>query len=199
MRICRRLVNSGGVHFWGGCYTRRDPDFLRRAQMQDEIVIRAAVPEDAASIATVHEAAINGERGGGNYDDEQLNAWAHRHTVAEIRARIAIRTFFIAESPIEPVAYGQVDVAEAVMRSVYVSPRYSRRGVGRRLVQVMFKVAEDAGLRRLELDSSLNAVPFYEALGFTRLGSLDHHLTGGAAMACVRMARDFLDEPTARR
>ncbi len=172
--------------------------FQRRECPVDEIVIRVAVPDDAASIATIHEAAVYGERGRGDYDASQIDAWAHAQTPAALRERIGSRRFFIAESPSEPVAYAQLDVDAAIVRSIYVAPHYRRRGLGRRLGQAVFGAARDAGLPRLKLDSSLNAVPFYEALGFSRLGSIDHRLRSGVVIPCVRMTKQIDDESRAK-
>jgi len=165
--------------------------------MKDEIVIRAAFPDDATTILALHEAAVRGERGAGRYDDAQIEAWARRHTPAEIRERIATRTFFIAERDTRAVAYAQLDVAAATVRSVYVAPQDSRKGVGRRLVEAMVATARASGLRELELDASLNAVPFYEALGFRTVGSHDHCVRGGPAMPCVHMARRLVADGAA--
>jgi GNAT superfamily N-acetyltransferase len=93
----------------------------------------------------------------------------------------------------EPVGYAQLDVGAAVVRSVYVVPSHQRRGVGGRLAQAALTAARDAGLARVELDSSLNAVPFYETLGFARLGEVDHGLRDGVVMPCLRMAMRLAD------
>jgi putative acetyltransferase len=154
-----------------------------------EIAVRRAAPDDAATIATIHEAAVSGERGRADYSDEQLAVWARAQTAAELRERVGRRLFFIAEDLNGPVGYAQLDVATAVLRSVYVAPRGQRQGVGARLAEAALEAARDTGVDRLELDSSLNAVSFYEALGFETLGNVEHRLRGGAVMTCVHMAR----------
>jgi len=55
------------------------------------IVVRVAVPDDAADIAAIHEAAVNGERGGGDYDDRQIDAWARSRPLPDLRERIRSR------------------------------------------------------------------------------------------------------------
>ena len=45
---------------------------------------------------------------------------------------------------------------------------------------------------RLELDASLNSVPFYEVLGFSRLGAVNHLLADGATLPCEHMGRDLV-------
>jgi len=165
--------------------------------VSDEIVIRAAQPEDAATILALHRAAVNGERGAGRYDDAQIDAWADRHTVADLRARIAGRTFFIARRGAQSVGYAQLDIPAMIVRSVYVAPQSARQGIGRRLVEAAEAAAEAAGLGRLELDASLNAVAFYEAVGFHRVGSHDHCLQNGQVMPCVHMAKRLAGEGAA--
>ena len=156
-----------------------------------EIVIREAGPEDAADIAAIHEAAVTGELGRGQYSKAQIDAWAHARTLSRLRAQIQTRRFFIAEDPSGPLAYAQLDLDTAAVRSLYVVPTHRRRGLGRRLAQTTFAAANDAGLRRLELDSSLNAVAFYEALGFARIADVEHEFRSGICMSCVRMGRNL--------
>jgi len=153
------------------------------------MTVRRAVPDDAAAIATVHEAAVSGERGRGDYGDEQLEAWAQAQTTERLRVRLGPRLFLIAEDARGPVGYAQLDIATGVLRSVYVVPRCQRRGVGASLADDVLEAARQAGLPRLELDSSLNAVKFYEALGFEALGTVAHRLPGGAFMTCVHMTQ----------
>jgi putative acetyltransferase len=50
-------------------------------------------------------------------------------------------------------------------------------------------VAKELGLTELRMDSSINAVPFYEANGFISLERADHRLPSGNRMACVRMRK----------
>ena len=159
-----------------------------------EIAIRRAGPDDAVSIAAIHEAAVEDERRRGHYSDRQIDAWAHPRSLAELRAQLRARRFFIAETSVASAAYAQLDLENATLRSIYVRPEYRRRGLGRRLADTVLEAARAAGLQRLELDSSLNAVRFYEALGFARIGDVEHELRRGVAMPCVRMARDILDE-----
>jgi putative acetyltransferase len=153
------------------------------------IAVRRAVPDDATTVATVHVAAVSGERGRGDYGDAQLAAWAIAQRAETLRERIGPRLFLIAECQSEPIGYAQLDIAARVLRSVYVVPRWQRQGTGALLVRAVLAAARDASLDRIELDSSLNAVPFYEALGFEALGKVEHGLPGGALMTCVHMAQ----------
>lgn len=183
-----------------------------------EIGIRNAAPEDAEEIASIHEAAVLAVARDGGYSDEQLDAWAHIRDLSRLRAQIGERTFFVGAYAARLVGYAQLDPfaaqpdpaaaqldpsaaqldpfadvqaepAPALLRSLYVLPEYWRRGVGRRLTEALLQTAREAGHARLELDASINAVPFYEALGFARLGAAEHVFPNGVSMSCVRMER----------
>jgi GNAT superfamily N-acetyltransferase len=54
------------------------------------------------------------------------------------------------------------------VQSVFVVPEYRGLGLGRRLMEAICGAADDLGIRKLTVDSSDEAVPFYEHIGFTR-------------------------------
>jgi putative acetyltransferase len=159
-----------------------------------QFLIRGAVAGDAVSIIAIHAAAVCGERGGGQYSDAQVDAWAEPRDPSKLVERIATRRFLIAQNDAEPVAYGQLDLDAAIVRSIYVRPEYQCRGLGRQLALALVETARDAGLQGLELDASLNSVPFYAALGFRSLGDVEHRFAGGVSMPCVRMALELVDD-----
>ena len=161
------------------------------------ISIRAAGPSDAEVIATIHEAAVRGATVALHYGGAQIEAWAQPRAVSRLQEQIGSRRFFIAQADERPVAYAQLDLAAAVIRSIYVLPPFARRGVGRRLTETMVEAARGQGLRQLELDASLNAAAFYETLGFRRTEEVDHELRSGVTLRCVRMVKLIGDKQTA--
>ena len=155
------------------------------------VTVRSARPHDASTIAALHEAAVHGERGRGDYDDRQIDAWARSPGPADLADRIRTRHFLLAEAGAAAVGYAQLDVDASTVRSVYVNPSGQRRGTGRRLVHAVLDAARDARLDRLELDASLNAAGFYEKLGFRQTGQVEHRFRSGVTMPCIRMAKEL--------
>jgi putative acetyltransferase len=174
---------------WGMGLICKDAARDSGLEQEARISIRGAGPGDVAAIASIHEAAVRGATVKAHYSDAQIDAWAQPRTVSRLREQIESRRFFVALADKQPIAYAQLDLKAAVLRSIYVLPSFARRGVGRRLVETMLEAARDEGLSRLELDASLNAVAFYETLGFRRLEDVDHELRSGVALRCVHMAR----------
>ena len=78
------------------------------------------------------------------------------------------------------------------VRHVVVDHRRLREGVGRRLMEHIFRTARAAGIEQLECFSTLTAVPFYAACGFSTLGPMTVELRAGIDLPAVHMRR-FLE------
>lgn len=56
------------------------------------------------------------------------------------------------------------NASKAEITALYVSPENAGMGIGRTLVQEVEAMAREAGVRELNLKSTLNAVGFYERM-----------------------------------
>jgi GNAT superfamily N-acetyltransferase len=78
----------------------------------------------------------------------------------------------------------------ARVRAMYTSPAFTRRGVGRLILQLCEDAARAEGFTRSELMSTLAGEPLYRACGYLPV----EHLTddrGGAPVPLVRMAKNL--------
>ena len=89
----------------------------------------------------------------------------------------------------EPPGGGAPIPALAHVRHVATDARAVRRGVGRALMGRVIEEARAAGMQRLSCLSTLNAVPFYEALGFRTRRRLDLAFVPGVPFPAVEMER----------
>lgn len=83
----------------------------------------------------------------------------------------------------------------AKIRAMFVRPDWTRRGLGRMIIDAAEDAARHEGYRRLALMATLPGVPLYEACGFHRVRETDVILTDGVEVACVAMEKALL--PTA--
>lgn len=67
--------------------------------------------------------------------------------------------------------------------------RFANRKLGTRLLLHLEALARDLGIDAVNLKASLNAVPFYEAAGYTAMSSGWNLTTNGLRMACVSMEK----------
>jgi putative acetyltransferase len=104
----------------------------------------------------------------------------------------------MAELNGEAVGLGALVVNNAELRACYVVPDAARRGVGSALVKEMERIARDHGLTYLELHASVNAEPFYAALGYEALEREEHTLRSGYRIAAVKMRKTLTPTPRVR-
>ena len=93
----------------------------------------------------------------------------------------------VAELNAAPVGIGALILERSELRACYVSPMAARRGCGSALVREIERLAREGGLTRLELAGSINAEPFYAALGYTVRERSEVVLGNGLRMPAVSM------------
>ena len=75
------------------------------------------------------------------------------------------------------------------VRHVAVHPKAGGQGLGRALMGAVMAQARAQGMRRLRAWSTLNAVPFYRALGFEDPQPLSVLLGGGTVLPSMQLER----------
>jgi GNAT superfamily N-acetyltransferase len=176
-----------------------------------EPVLRVATPDDAARVEALmkESAAAIFPR----YYDEQQSASAVRYVAQVDGMLLADGTYFVLESDGELVACGgwsrrgrlytgsgesegddrTLDPATeaAKVRAMFVRADWTRRGLGRRIVEACEAAARREGFQRLSLLSTLAGVPFYLACGFEPLNEVEVPLSDGVRAAGVTMEKSI--------
>jgi GNAT superfamily N-acetyltransferase len=76
----------------------------------------------------------------------------------------------------------------AKVRAMYTHPRFTRRGVGRLILELCEAAAAAEGFGTLELMSTLSGQPLYEAAGFVPIEHVEDP-AGGAPVPLIRMRK----------
>ena len=152
--------------------------------------------EEARLFLEIHGRSIRG-LAGDHYPGDVIAAWAG--PLAPISDE-AVRRFLtnpdheirlLAELDGQPVGLGALVPDNTELRACYVVPEAARKGVGSALVNEMERIARDRGLTHLELHASLNAEPFYAALGYEIVERGEHVLRSRLRMAAVKMHKSL--------
>jgi GNAT superfamily N-acetyltransferase len=81
----------------------------------------------------------------------------------------------------------------ARVRAMFVRADWTRRGLGRRILEACESAARGEGFRQLSLMATLPGVPLYRAYGFIDLEEQEVVMPDGVAIPCVSMEKPIAD------
>ena len=135
---------------------------------QTDLALRTARPADLGTMHDIRRAAILGVQV--DLAPRAREAWANRRGPNSFAARVAAGDVIIASLAGTDIGWGSSEADH--ISALYVYPAYGRRGVGRKLLEKLEATVAQRGHEFVHLESSLNAVSFYERLGYAQSGSL---------------------------
>ena len=161
-----------------------------------DFTVRVATLADEAPISDVLEQAYS-ELMREAYAPSVLVCALPAITVAD-RGLLVSGTYYVAQAEDDLVVgcggwtherpgKGNVEPGLAHIRHFATHPAWTRAGIGRRIFDRCEREAREAGVRRFECYSSLNAEDFYVSLGFKRAEIIDVCFGPGASLPGVLM------------
>lgn len=158
-------------------------------------LLRRGRPSDALPILEAQRSAIRGTAASA-YSPTVIDEWAPQ-TIARKRVEDFMRWIELGEELIvvavdsneHIIGFGSIVPRNSELRAVYVAAEHGRHGAGRAILARLEEMARELGMTELRMDSSVNAVPFYEANGFVSLERGEHLMPSGNRMPCVRMRK----------
>jgi len=173
--------------------------------------LRVATAEDAPSVESLMKESVAALFP--RYYDARQSASAVDHVAVVDEQLLADGTYFVLEHGDELVGCGgwsrrarlytgsgesgsdtrilEPATEPAKVRAMFVRADWTRRGLGRRIVEACESAALEEGYRRLALLATLPGVPLYQACGFEPLETLDVALVDGVTLACVAMEKSI--------
>jgi len=133
---------------------------------RDSLIVRCSTSADETQLRnllyhTVH--SVNQ----GDYDQAQLDAWAPTAMLTEHwPARQGERLTWVAEQDGQIAGFAELK-PDGQIDCFYCHHHYQRQGIGNRLFKQLLEHARVIGIKRLFVDSSITARPFFQRLGFS--------------------------------
>jgi len=75
------------------------------------------------------------------------------------------------------------------VRAMFTHADWTRRGLGRRILEACEEAAAREGFTRLSLMATLPGVPLYRAYGFAQLEELEITMPDGVTLQCATMEK----------
>ena len=157
---------------------------------EESCVVRVACEGDAQSIYDIHTNAIQ-ELCSTHYNLEEIRQWAGRQRLAKYQSLIGREAIAVGVLKDQVVGFGNTEKCThdtVEICGLYVSFRYVRMGIGSTILQYLEDKAKADGYTSTRVNSTLNAKPFYEAMGYVRVKE-SSHVVGGLSLSCVLMCK----------
>jgi ribosomal protein S18 acetylase RimI-like enzyme len=151
-------------------------------------MIRRAIGDDASALSALHRASIL-ELCASAYSLEQRMPWVAGLQPALYVSLLSLRELFVFERDDELLGFCVFDLQTAFVHANYVHPKAVRRGIGKQLMALAELSLRDRGAHEVQLHATLNAVPFYTALGYRELGLTGNRLPSGLELPCMAMRK----------
>lgn len=157
-----------------------------------EIKFRNMEPNDVDSIINVHKESIYGLCED-FYSEEQMRVWTElfNYKIYNEGIKDPANMGVVALDNGKIIGYGFINLKDKEVKGMYLLPKVARNGVGRMMLSRLEVMAREHGLDKLVLNSTLNAVPFYEKRGYVKVRDEIFELTGNCALPCVYMRKDI--------
>jgi N-acetylglutamate synthase-like GNAT family acetyltransferase len=147
--------------------------------------IRRATRADAPITLEIRRLAIQ-QQCIGAYSTEQIQRWSEVSLSEDYQDWVA-RDYHLACLDEQPIASGALNPSTGAIDAMFVRPDCARQGIGQYMLEHLEVLARQAGLSRLHLDATLNAVQFYHHCGFSAGQQGVYHSPSGLQLACVPM------------
>jgi GNAT superfamily N-acetyltransferase len=180
---------------------------LTQAAETSQAALRLATPDDMAEIDALMKSSIRAIFPA--FYDERQTASSVVHISHVDRTLIEDGTYFVCEAAGEIVACGGWSRREklftgssdqegkarlldpatepARVRAMFVRADWTRRGLGRRILEACEAAAKAEGFRQLSLMATLAGLPLYERYAFRAIEPTSIRLPDGVEVECVSM------------
>jgi D-alanyl-D-alanine carboxypeptidase len=158
--------------------------------MNFKIEIRAAKTEDIEALFQLRNASILGTTAAA-YSNSQLRQWAAVRREAPLRKRILNGCALLAEYHGKLIGCNGIDLDRGEMVGLFVDPAWMGRGVGRRLLTEVERLAARFGLLNLSVEAAVPSIGFYEACGYRPADQAVITADPRTGLDALSMSRDF--------
>jgi len=155
------------------------------------IEIREAREDDIEQLKEVVASSIS-ELCKGHYTPVQLEELLGQYPGKDVyRKWLRERVLIVATNEAGVVGFAQFNPSHESLEAVHVSPEHAGKGIGKSLVRGIEEKARRLGVRKVFVDSSLNAAGFYSSCDYVRIGPSKYQCRDGIELETVRFEKEI--------
>lgn len=124
-----------------------------------------------------------------HYSKEIVDSWGNSPMPNDFGNILFSLGAIVLEEKEHIVGFGFVDTKNHSLESIFIDPEFIGRGFGKQIANELISIAKKSGLYSLKLSSSLNAIKFYESIGFIAGKETFWKHPSGFDLACIPMKK----------
>ena len=128
------------------------------------MIIRKASVKDVSEIVKLHKETVLKENSR-FYSSSQIKSWVENITHKNVEKDMEKDFFLVAEEDNQILGFSHFD-KEGVIFEIYVRNDLLGQGIGSKLLGESEKILYQLGVKKIKLNSTLNAFKFYKKHGF---------------------------------
>lgn len=154
------------------------------------ITIRNIQATDKDAVLSIHKQSIYGICKD-HYTEKEMKAWTDRLTPSLFNEGIKDENNIgvVAVESAIVIGYGFFNLRDRELRALYVLPQFTCKGVGKLIMARLEDMALKKNIKKLTLQSTINAVGFYQKLGYQIIKTDRHPINEEVFISCVLMER----------
>ncbi|WP_265111741.1 GNAT family N-acetyltransferase [Halosolutus halophilus] len=155
--------------------------------------IRRARAADREGISRTHLASIRGVDSTA-YDETELAVWEAGASSVSYPIDDPETEFLVAESDDEIAGFAEASLDDPELDKLYVAPAYQHQRIATALAEEIERSLRSTGADSVYVEAAPNAAPFYERIGYERVGTHRKAITSdssSAEMTVVDMEKEL--------
>ena len=156
------------------------------------VLFREMKQNDVTEIIDVHRQSIYGLCKD-CYSESQMAVWTSlfNHKIFNEGLKDSNNIGIVAVDNDKIIGYGFINLRDKEVKGMYLIPEFTKKGIGKFILSKLELIAREHGITELFLDSTLNAVNFYENCAYVKLRDEVFSLTPTCNLNCVHMSKTF--------
>ena len=144
--------------------------------MKNNIQIRKAKTKDIRAITKLHKKIVS-EVNSAFYSPEVIKEWLNKISEGNVNHQFQNSVWIVAEIDSKIIGFGQYSVKDRQIYQINVDPKYLNQNIGKRLYEYIENGFKNNEIGKINLNSTLNAVGFYQKLGFEIVQEINFKLS----------------------
>ena len=143
--------------------------------MSDKLNVRKAAEKDIPAIISIHKNCVL-KTNIKFYPPTVIKEWIESISKENILNQFKNTKWVVCEKDKKIAGFVQYSLQEGTLFQIQVEPKSQGTGIGSALYRYVEEDFVRSGLEKISLNATLNAVPFYEKMGFSKLKNIQFKL-----------------------